>query len=153
WHTRCLIRLRLRYAVRLRNEREADEPDQRSERRSRMMFDTSTYFAPPGMTSSPFGPQGLFGYPHGQPGIFHGQQGYVPGQQGYAPGRLGSLGVPGSAPPVPWPTLGQSPFAGFPPTPFAGFPPSPFAQSPYGLGAPGLPIAQGLSGWLGQSPI
>ena len=116
-----------------------------------MMFDTSAYYGQqPGLMSSPFAPQGLFGQFPGQQGQgpwppFGGGLGQpqlagcaTPGLFGYLPGQYAHP-IGGA--------LGHSQLAGFLPPPYGpaqfGVPTGP------GLGG-GLGIGPGIGGWPGQ---
>lgn len=108
-----------------------------------MLFDTSAYYGQPGVLSSPFVQQGLFGHLPGQPtqpiwpmvggGLGHPQLAgcVTPGLLGYVPGQYAS--------PI-WPTIGA---LGQPPIP--SFVPPPVVPGPFGL-----PTAPTIGGWLGQ---
>ena len=135
-----------------------------------MMFDTSAYYGQPGILSSPFVPQGLFGHLQGQLGhptwppiggiLGHPQFAgcATPGLLGYLPGQYAS--------PI-WPTIGA---LGQPQVP--GFVPPAYAPSPFGLstgpaiggllgqlllatqlGIPGFGFAPPIAGWLPQAHL
>jgi len=126
------------------------------------MFDTSAYFGQPGVGTLPFGPQGLFGYPQGQP-FTHGQLSYSQGQPGYLQGQLGHfqgqqglMGQPG----LPfWPPFGgqqgHQQIGGLVPPALLAYLAGQYTQSPFGqhqslFGQQQSPFGQQPYGQLGH---
>jgi hypothetical protein len=152
------------------------------ERRSSMMFDSSAYHGQPGVMSSPFAPQGLFGQLPGQLGqpIWPTLGGVLGNPQlaaclasallGYAPGQYSAAA---------WPTiagaLGHSHLGGVPPvyphtqsSPFIGtMLGQPLFAGPIGAGVPfgrtpfeaalatiaAQTLAPQIAGWLQQAQL
>jgi len=118
------------------------------------MFDTSAYFGQSGIGASPFGLQGLFGSPQGQP-FMHGQIGYPQGQLGqgqfgHFQGQQALMGQPGL--PI-WPPFGgqqmHQQIGGLVPQALLGYLAGQYGQSPFGQQA----LGHQPYGLLGQQPF
>ena len=102
------------------------------------MFDTSAYFAQPGVVPLPFASQGLFGYLPGQPHL----GGFSPQVGGFLPQPFGIL--PGQHTQPIWPTVA----CGVGPSHFAGIVPQGLFN--YLPGQYGQPIWPTIGAWPGQ---